>query len=188
MNGTRRLATIAGFFVLAASAAAQNTGLLDKPVYQARQAAKTNAVVEDIHLPTRRVTLRMADGRTERLAVGEETRNLEALSKGDIVTAEYEQAISIRVLPGDGSEPVANQVTETERTGDGEKPGLAAFGERRATAVIDDVDLAANTFRLREPDGTVREYEARNPDNLRRVAVGDLVVITITEFVAISVE
>jgi hypothetical protein len=34
----------------------------------------------------------------------------------------------------------------------------------------------------------VEEFVARNPDNLRRAEVGDLVVITTTEAVAVTVE
>jgi hypothetical protein len=45
-----------------------------------------------------------------------------------------------------------------------------------------------NTFKLKGPDGTVNEYVARNPDNLKRAAVGDLVVITVTAAVAVTVE
>ena len=41
---------------------------------------------------------------------------------------------------------------------------------------------------LKGPDGTVSEYVARNPENLKRAAVGDLVVMTVTESVAITVE
>ena len=51
-----------------------------------------------------------------------------------------------------------------------------------------DIDLEANTFKLEAGDGTVEEFSARDPDNLRRAEVGDLVVTTVTEAVAISVE
>jgi hypothetical protein len=51
-----------------------------------------------------------------------------------------------------------------------------------------DINLEANTFKLEGPDGTVEEFSARVPENLRRAEVGDLVVTTVTEAVAISVE
>ncbi len=46
----------------------------------------------------------------------------------------------------------------------------------------------AGTVTLRGPDGGTTTIKARNPDNLNRVAVGDLVDITYTEALAISVE
>ena len=42
--------------------------------------------------------------------------------------------------------------------------------------------------RLKGPDGVVEEYTAMNPENLKRAVVGDLVIMTLTEAVAISVE
>ena len=55
-------------------------------------------------------------------------------------------------------------------------------------ATVEEINLEMNTFKLKGPDGEVTEYVARNPENLRRSAVGDLVVITTTESVAITVE
>ena len=75
-----------------------------------------------------------------------------------------------------------------ERTAEGEMPGAAIIEAQFVTAVVEAIDLEANTFKLRGPDGTIQEYTARDPDNLRRSEVGDLVMITITESVAISVE
>jgi hypothetical protein len=34
----------------------------------------------------------------------------------------------------------------------------------------------------------VNEYVARNPENLKRAEVGDLVIITVTEAIAMTVE
>ena len=44
------------------------------------------------------------------------------------------------------------------------------------------------TFKLKGPSGEVKEYVARDPENLKKAVVGDLVVITYTEAVAISVQ
>jgi len=75
-----------------------------------------------------------------------------------------------------------------ERTAEGEMPGLTAFNAQSVTATVEEINLEANTFKLKGPDGTVTEYAARNPHDLRRSAVGDLLIITTSEAVAISVE
>jgi hypothetical protein len=59
---------------------------------------------------------------------------------------------------------------------------------RIVTATVEEINLETNTYKLKGPDGTVNEYAARNPENLKRAAVGDLVIMTFTESVAISVE
>ena len=56
------------------------------------------------------------------------------------------------------------------------------------TATVEEINLEKNTFKLKGPDGKVSEYVARNPHNLKLAAVGDLVVISVTQAVAITVE
>ena len=67
-------------------------------------------------------------------------------------------------------------------------PGVAAMDATVITATVEEINLEKNTFKLKGPDGTINEYAARNPENLRRSKVGDLVVITATTAVAITVE
>jgi len=56
------------------------------------------------------------------------------------------------------------------------------------TATVEEINIELNTFKLKGPDGAINEYTARNPQNLKRAAVGDLVVMTVTSAVAIVVE
>ena len=56
------------------------------------------------------------------------------------------------------------------------------------TATVEEINLEANTFKLKGPEGNIEELTARDPDNLKLADVGDLVVITFTEAMAIAVE
>jgi hypothetical protein len=56
------------------------------------------------------------------------------------------------------------------------------------TATIAAIDKVAGTVTLRGLDGEDTTIKARNRDNLDHVAVGDLVDITCTEALAVSVE
>ena len=56
------------------------------------------------------------------------------------------------------------------------------------TAIVEEINLDDNTFKLREPDGEIRQYTARNPNNLRMAEVGDKVITTVTTSVVITVE
>ena len=53
---------------------------------------------------------------------------------------------------------------------------------------VEEINLEDNTFKLKGPSGEITEYVAQDPENLKKAAVGDLVVITYTEAIAISVE
>ncbi len=74
------------------------------------------------------------------------------------------------------------------RSAEGEMPGMAVMDARVVTATVEDINIEANIFKLKEPDGSVEDFRARNPENLKQASVGDLVVITYTEALAASVE
>jgi len=53
--------------------------------------------------------------------------------------------------------------------------------------VLEAIDLEANTFKLKNVDGEVGEFVARDPANLAKAAVGDAVVVTTIEAMAVEV-
>ncbi|MGI9224104.1 MAG: hypothetical protein ACR2QX_06470 [Woeseiaceae bacterium] len=162
---------------------------LDRPSFHASQSMMVNAVVEAINHETREVTLKRSDGEIINFVASEEARNLPQVSVGDIVNAEYVQSVSIEVVANEeGYEPEQGEMGAVARTKEGEMPGFAAVDTQVATATVDEINIEANTFKLKGVDGTVNEYTARNPDNLKRAKVGDLVIMTVTNAVAITVE
>jgi hypothetical protein len=174
--------------VLAASAWAAEEGEMERPSMYASQTAIVTAVVEAIDHETRVVSVRKNDGQVLTFTASDEARNLGQVSVGDVLTAEYQETISIQVMANEGHEPQAALMDATARTEEGEMPGFAAMDATVITATVEEINIEANTFKLKGPDGTINEYVARNPENLKRSKVGDLVVITITEAVAIVVE
>ncbi len=161
---------------------------LEKPSFFASQTQTTTAVVESINHTTREVVLRRADGEMLSFVAGDEVRNLDQVENGDVVTALIEESLSVEVMANDGLEPEAAEAETLVRTDEGEMPGVAAMDTTIITATVESINLEANTFKLKGPDGAIREYAARNPDNLRRAAVGDLVVITAVTTVAVAVD
>jgi len=159
-----------------------------KPYIFASQSMQITAVVEAINHETRVVTLRGPQGNTVTFTVDEKARNLDQVDVGDIVNTKYVQSISIEVMANTGVEAGEGAFTVVERAAEGDTPGVIATDTRIVTATVEAIDLESNTFKLKGPDGIVEEYMARNPENLKRAAVGDLVVITNTEAWAISVE
>ena len=159
----------------------------DKPSLYTSQSVVLTATVEAINHETREVTLRGPEGGIVDIVASEEARNLDQVSVGDILAIEYEQSMSIEVFAADNAEAGAGALEVTARSEEGEMPGLVAIDAVVVTAVVEEINLEANTFKLRGPNGEVKEYEARDPENLRKAAVGDLVVITFTEAVAATV-
>ena len=160
----------------------------DKPSMSTSQTVILTAVVEAINHETREVTLRGPEGNTVSFVASEDARNLGQVEVGDIVMAEYVQSMSIKVFANEGYEPGAGELTVAGRSEEGAMPALTAIDALVVTATVEEINLEANTFKLKGPSGEIKEYEARNPENLKKAAVGDLVVITYTEAIAISVE
>ena len=159
-----------------------------KPSFSASQSVTATARVEAINHETREVTLLLEDGELFTSRVSDEARNLGQVNVGDIVYAHYTESISIRVVEDDGAEPESFVQEDMARTAEGRMPGIAATESAVTTAIVEDINLDDNTFKLREADGEVRQYTARNPDNLRRAEVGDKVITTVTTSVVITVD
>jgi len=168
--------------------AVDEDAMMDKPSFSASQSMTISAVVEAIDHETRVVTVRKPDGEAVTFTASDEARNLDQVEVGDVLIAEYVESVSIDVIANEGMEAGAAEVAAVARTKKGEMPGLAAMGSTVVTATVEEINLELNTFKLKGPDGTINEYAARNPENLKRAAVGDLVVITVTEALAITVE
>lgn len=146
------------------------------------------AVVKKIDLKTRKVTLERADGSHITIVAGDAVRNLDQVKVGDTVTAGFYESVAYAVKkPGDAA-PGTVMAEEAARAKPGEKPGAAGARVTTVTAKITGIDKAAGTVTLEGPDGESTTVKARDPKNLERVTVGDLVEITLTEAVAVSVE
>jgi hypothetical protein len=167
--------------------AGETAAAADKPSLYTSQTVTLTATVEAINHETREVTLRGPEGRTVDIVASEEARNLDQVGVGDILNIEYEQSMSIEVFAADNAEAGAGALTAAARTDEGEMPGLVAIDAVVITAIVEEINIEANTFKLRGPQGNVKEYEARYPENLKKAAVGDIVVITFTEAIAASV-
>lgn len=168
--------------------AAESDPVMDRPSFSASQSVTISAIVEAIDHDTRIVTVRKPDSDTLTFTASDDARNLDQVDVGDVLVAKYIESVSIEVLANDGMEAEMAEATAVARTKEGEMPGLAAMDAKVVTATVEEINVDNNTFKLKGPDGVVNEYVARNPENLKRAEVGDLVVITITEAVAITVE
>ena len=188
MKTAKHATLIALLFAVSATWAGDEEAMMERPSMSASQSMTVSAVVEAIDHETRIVTVRKDDGEELTFTASEEARNLDQVGVGDVLIAEYVESIDVQVFANDGMEPDAAAAAAVARTEKGQMPGFAAMEQSVVTATVEDINIEANTFKLKEPDGTVNEYTARNPENLKRSKVGDLVVITQTAAVAVVVE
>jgi len=177
-------------FVVTGVAQQQQTGAASagkKPTVFKQEVVTATATVEAIDLEKRIVTLKRADGSVFDLIVGKEARNLPQVKVGDQVVTKYYQSILVQVTKPGAAE--GTQVQETvARAKPGEKPGGVVAKQVTVNATVEKIDKKKMIATLKGPEGKVVDVKVRNPKNLENVNVGDQVVITYTEAVAISVE
>jgi len=174
--------------VAAAPEVAATSEIVEKPSFSAKQTETVTAVVQSINYETREVTLVDNMGDTIDFIAGDEVRNLAQVSVGDILIAEHVESVSIEVLPGDGLRPEQAEMLAAVRAEEGQMPGVMAIDSVVIASVVKAINLDNNTVILEGADGNLEEYVAINPENLKRAEIGDVVVMTITESLAIAVE
>jgi hypothetical protein len=182
--------TIAAALFILTTAAWADAGAAsgEKLSFSASRSETLSAVVDAINHETREVTLTGSQGNTITFTASPDVRNLDQVNVGDHVFAELYEDINISLQPGNGAQAGAGQLQQMARAEQGDKPGAAVVGTTVITATVEEINLENNTFKLKGPEGNVQEFTARNPENLRKASVGDLVVFTITQALGIVVK
>jgi len=152
-------------------------------------AVEMQATVTAIDQKTRMVTLKAPEGNETTVHVDKRARNLAQVKVGDVVKFAYVQQVTWQVRkPGQGAASSDVQVEGAAgRAQPGEKPAGGAGQRVSFAATIEAIDLAKGTVTLKGPEGDSQTIKARNPANLKKVKVGDVVDITYTEAVALKV-
>jgi len=177
------LSMATGVFAQAAKGAAP----AEQPRVVKERAAVMTATVQAIDLNTRIVTLKGPKGEVRDIKVGEEAVNLPQVKVGDLVTVKYYESLAIEVIKP-GAVSGAGEKSAIVRAKPGEMPGGMAARQSTVTATVTAIDKKKGTISLKGPEGKTVVAKAEDPRNLDKVKVGDELMITYTEALAISVE
>lgn len=155
------------------------------PLYESEREVTTVATVQSVDLATRKITLKGPHGNTFTCAVDERVRNLPQVKEGDRVALTYREAAAVRVVK---KAEQAEQDEVVVQAPAGEKPKGGVVREASMTAEIVAIDKARGTVTLRASDGDVTTVTVRRPERLAGLKVGDLLWISYSEALAVSVE
>ena len=175
---------------IAVPALAQSQGLSPTGPGTAAAARVTTltATVTNIDLTTRQVTLRRPDGSTLLVIAGEQVRNLPQLRVGDTVTLEFYDTLALELKKGGTGVPSSRTDTFSEsRAALGQRPGGITTRETVIVADVIATDAATQTISLRGPGGRTVILPLRDPEQFKRIAVGDQVEATYVEAAALSI-
>jgi len=150
--------------------------------------AKVTATVESIDQKTREVTLKdTKSGNKVSFVAGPEVKNLAQVSKGDLVTIAYGEAIALKLERATTTVRERSVTESGQRAKPGEMPGMVAMREVKVVASIDKIDMATGHVTLRGPEHT-ETVKVQDAAILKGLKEGDFVKVVYTEAVAIGVE
>jgi hypothetical protein len=179
---------LAGGLVVTAPAAEPKGGQKGKFTLKRSKVVEMTATVQAVDLENRLVTLRGPEGKVVKVHADQGVRNPAKIRLGDQVKARYYESPTIEVkkprevTPSEGSAQFSSRAKPSERPGGVETNVVTLVADTEA------IDMKNQTVTLKWPNGNSETVKVQDPKNLENVRVGDQVVITYTEAVAISVE
>jgi len=194
MDKMKKVLILAAVFVLALSLstetyaqATKGAAPAEQPKVKRERTATMTATVQAIDLQNRIVTLKGPKGEVRDIKVGEEAVNLPQLKVGDLVTVKYYESLAVEVIKP-GTVAGSGEKQAIVRAKPGETPGGMAARQSTVTATVTAIDKKKGTVSLKGPNGKTVIAKAEEPKNLDKIKVGDELMITYTEALAISVE
>ncbi|HET7766124.1 MAG TPA: hypothetical protein VFK92_13635 [Burkholderiales bacterium] len=152
------------------------------------RAVKITAQVVALDKASRTVTLKGPKGNVVDVVAGDDVKNFDQVKVGDFVVVNFVQSLSLELQKAKSAPGGISEQSAAVTAKPGERPAAAAAHQVTAIAKVTAVNKKAKTITLKGPRGNSVVLDVQNPDQFKVVKVGDEVLVTYTEAVAISVE
>jgi Cu/Ag efflux protein CusF len=161
-------------------------GCATTPSGRVEDVIEAKATVKAIDPQQRLVTLKDETGDEFVAEVADAVEGLDKVQVGDQVVVSYSAAVAWKVRPKgqEASAFSADAVASPVKSGDQVAASISESGS--ITGTISAIDQTKGTVTLAWPDGTSDTIKARDPANLKKVKVGDVVDILYSEALAVS--
>ena len=151
---------------------------------------RITATVEAIDYDKREATLKGPLGNSVTFIVDERVKRLNEIKVGDTVAADYYVSVAAELRPPT-SEEKANPLVILEGAGKappGTSPAGGGLRQIKAVCTIEGLDRPTETVTLKGPLGGYASVRTSDPANLPHLRIGDTVLVTYTEALAIALE
>jgi hypothetical protein len=153
-------------------------------------AVSVEAEIVAINQETREVSLRTPMGEVITLTAGDQVKRLNELEQGDRVVTTY-----IASVEGDLRKPTEEELAEPWVELDdaavasmAEQPGAGVGRMIQAVCTIEGMNRVLGTVTILDPKGNLHLIGDVEPEDMEGVTLGDTIIITYTEAVAITLE
>jgi hypothetical protein len=187
MSRTWKAALTLGVFLAALGAvAAAEEKKPAKPIVKSDKITMKATILE-IDKTNRLLTVKGEKGEETTFYVDEAVQRFDALKVGDKITATYYESVAFELKKPGEVVPEESQAAIAGVT-PGAKPGGVAGTQEVMTVTVQAVDMNTPSITVTKSDGTVVTRRVKNKSHLKNVQVGDTIVITKTEALAIDVK
>ena len=150
------------------------------------------ATVQAVDLPNREVTLKGPLGNVVTFTVDKRVKRLDEVKVGDDVTADYYVSLAgeLRAPTDEEKQNPVQILAVTARAPKGTEPAAGALHVLKAVTVVEGLDLPTQSVTLKGqgPKGYTATIRAKSVENLKKLRLGDTIVVTYTEALAVSLE
>jgi hypothetical protein len=154
----------------------------------ASRLATDTATITAIDVAGRVLTLKRRSGELQTFKVGPDVTRLAEFAVGDVIKVEYEQGLVLEFQPpGSQTVPMEGGVT-AGRNDRNQLPGGVASAGVQGTVTVTAIDGPRRLVSFQGPGGNVHQVKAGPMIQLEKLKVGDRLLATYVETVAIKLE
>jgi hypothetical protein len=177
---------------LCASFAADDQPAATKPHLTREEAVlvSVTASVETINQTNREVTLKGPLGNSVTFTVDQRVKRLNEIKVGDLIRADYYVSVAAE-LRKPTPEEEKNPFVELEvaaKAPPGTSPAGGVLRRFRVVTTIEGLDRTTETITIKGPRGNYLTARVADPANLTQMRIGENIVVTLTEALAVSLE
>lgn len=148
------------------------------------------ASIEAINHDTREVTLKGPLGNKVTFSVDKRVKRLNEMKVGDLVQADYYVSVAAELRPPTPEEE-KNPIVMLDAAGKappGTAPAAGGLRRYKVLTTIEGLDRPTETVTLKGPMGNLITARVADPSRLTQARIGETVVVTYTEALAISLK
>jgi len=158
-----------------------------------REDVKLVSVTETVvavDLDSRRLTLRDARGRLKQVVVADQVKRLDEVAVGDLITLKLyiSDLYEVRAPTAAELKQPHVEVSRAARANASSLPGGTSLKQYRSVCQIVELNALNMTGTLLDSQGNLHLVAIKNPENITKLNVGQTVVVTHTEALAVSLE
>jgi len=177
---TAAVLTVTMSVSLAAAASGQ-------PAITKGKAMSSTATILAIDSTARMITLRDSSGLEDVYTVGPEVQRFNELKVGDSVKTTYYESTVLQIRKA-GATPGPTGTTGAVTSGTGALPSGTMGVQEKMTVTVKSIDPSMPSITVTTPDGRTVTRKVEDKKNLEGVNVGDMIDVTYTRAVLLSID